>query len=302
MSLLNTRTNLNVATVTSENVIVDILRFCLSFPHVFPSHQQLAKLSPVVARSILGTSQVHPKCVPQSMSTPQHSGEPRFHVSRPESSNKAYKCESRLISNRSRNGQNLTVDEITSGIVNATNIDPDFILAFTQNTFNKLGVPLNGTIDLVDLDNHDVTEHDASLTRLDIIQGETLTVQTDMVGDMLNDAPWCTEYLNTTSLGRTRARRESESQAVGSPPLSDAFENSALGEAGLVLLLLGTGGKSNPDERQALKWQVQQWFDLEIFPWGWQKSPTILTVADDLNPIVGRIVYWQQYWASQFTE
>lgn len=147
-----------------------------------------------------------------------------------------------------------------------------------------------------------MTEHDASLTRLDAIQGETLTVQSVMVGDLLKDAPQSIEYLNTTSLGRTRARRESESQAVGSPPLPDAFENSALGEAGLVLLLLGTGGASNPDERQALKCHVEEWFNFERFPWGWRKSPTVLTVADDLDPIVGRIVYWQQYWASQFSK
>ena len=208
----------------------------------------------------------------------------------------------RLISARSRDGKNLTVDEITSGIVNATNIDPDFVLGFTQTAFNNLGVPLTGTIGLSDLDDHGVTEHDASLTRLDIIQGETLLVHPVMVQDMLNDAPYDVNYLNTTSLGRTRARRESESKAAGSPPLPAGFENLALGEAGLVLLLLGTGGETNPDERQALKWQVGEWFDLERFPWGWKKSPRILTVADDLNPIVGRIVYWQQYWAGQFSK
>jgi hypothetical protein len=186
--------------------------------------------------------------------------------------------------------------------VNATNIDPNFILGFTQTAFTNLGVPLNGTIDLVDLDAHDVTEHDASITRLDIIQGETLTVQPSMVQDMLNDAPEYLNYLNTTSLGLTRARRDNESQAVGSPPLPAGFANLALGEAGLVLLLLGTGSESDPDQMQALKSQVWEWFMFERFPWGWEKSPTILTVADDLDPIVGRIVYWQQYWASEFSK
>ena len=186
--------------------------------------------------------------------------------------------------------------------MNATNIDPAFVLSFTQTTFTNLGVPLDGTIDLVDLDRHDVTEHDASLTRLDIIQGDTLAVQLGMVGDMLNDAPGGINYLNTTSLGLTRARREKESQAVGSPPLPVGFENLALAEAGLVLLLLGTGGETNPDERQALKSQVNEWFHFERFPRGWVMSPTVLTVVGDLNPIVGRIMYWQQYWASQFSK
>jgi hypothetical protein len=186
--------------------------------------------------------------------------------------------------------------------VNATNIDPDFMLSFTQTSFTNLGVPLTGTIDLDDLNYHGVTEHDASLTRLDIIQGETLLVKPLMVLDMIKDAPMDIGYLNTTSLGRTRARRESESRAAGSPALPAGFQNLALGEAGLVLLLLGTGGETNPDERQALKWQVIEWFNFERFPRGWQKSPTVLTIADDLYPIVGRIAYWQQYWASQFSK
>jgi hypothetical protein len=234
------------------------------------------------------------------MPTPQHIGKPRLHVSCPESSTNF--AHQRLTSDRSRDGRSLTVDEISSGVVNATNIDPDFVLGFTQTAFTNLGVPLTGTIDLADLNDHGVTEHDASLTRLDNIQGETLLVKLSMVQDMINDAPKNINYLNTTSLGRTRARRESESQAAGSPPLPAGFENLALGEAGLVLLLLGTGGETNPDERQALKWQVIEWFALERFPWGFQKSPTVLTVADDLIPIVGRIVYWQQYWASQFSK
>ena len=187
------------------------------------------------------------------------------------------------------------MNEISSGIVTATNIDPDFILGFTQSAFSALGVPLNGTINLVDLDAHDQTEHDASITRLDLIQGETLTVQPSMVQDMLNDAP-NVPYLNTSSLGRTRARRNAESQAVGSPPLPAALAGNALGEAGLILLLFGQGSFANPDSLQAPKWMVQTWFDEEVFPFGWQKSPTILSVANDLDPIVGQIVSWESHW------
>ena len=188
------------------------------------------------------------------------------------------------------------MQEITSGIVNATNIDPDFILGFTQAAFSALGVSVNGTINLADLDAHDKTEHDASITRLDQIQGETLTVQPNMVQDLLNDAPESISYLNTTSIGLTRARRNAESQALGSPPLPAGLAGNALGEAGLILLLFGQGDFTDPDSLQAPRGMVQQWFDWEVFPRGWQKSPTILSVANDLDPIVGQIVNWQMYW------
>ena len=188
------------------------------------------------------------------------------------------------------------MQEITSGIVNATNIDPDFILGFTQAAFSALGVSVNGTINLVDLDAHDETEHDASITRLDKIQGETLTVQPSMVQDLLDDAPKGISYLNTTSIGRTRARRNAESQALGSPPLPAGLAGNALGEAGLILLLFGQGSFADPDSLQAPKWMVQQWFEWEAFPLGWEKSPTVLSVANDLDPIVGQIVSWQSFW------
>jgi hypothetical protein len=62
------------------------------------------------------------------------------------------------------------------GVVTATNINLNFIQAFVQGYFSNLGVALNGTIDIVDLNKHDMTEQDALLSRLDIIQGSTLTV------------------------------------------------------------------------------------------------------------------------------
>ena len=203
----------------------------------------------------------------------------------------------------SRDGRGLSVNDITSGIVNATNIDPDFILGFTQSRFTAIGASLNGTIDLEDLNVHDVTEHDASLTRLDAIQGQTLTVQRSLVSELISDITAIGSEISggvtTSSLGYARARREKESQAAGSPPLPDGFESLALGEAGLVLLLLGQGDITNPDTMWAPSWQVHEWFMLERFPNDWTMSPTVLTVADDLDPIVGRIAYWQQQWAPQ---
>lgn len=121
---------------------------------------------------------------------------------------------------------------------------------------------------------------------------------------MLNDTdPESYPSLNTSSLGRTRVRREAESVAAGSPPLvnSPGFFGSALGEAGLVLLFLGKGDEDGqePDSRSAPKEQVQEWLDYERFPVGWMRSDRELDFDDDLTPLVKRVTYWRSQWLQQ---
>jgi hypothetical protein len=113
-----------------------------------------------------------------------------------------------------------------------------------------------------------------------------------MVKNLHKDARRDIGYLNTTSLGWTRARRNKESQAVGSPALPAGFVGAALVEAVLELLLLGTGNITSPDAMRTAKWQVREWFELERFPEGWLKSTTVLTIANSPYPIVGRATHW----------
>ncbi|KAF2403478.1 Cloroperoxidase, partial [Trichodelitschia bisporula] len=140
-----------------------------------------------------------------------------------------------------RDGRSLTMYHIDAAIMSAMNMDLNTTQLFTANCFTELGLSTTDpsvAIDLEDLNAHGLTEHDASLTRLDKIQGDTLRLQPHMLDNMLNDAG-PSPFLNTTSMGRTRARRERESLAAGSPILTSKAQGSCMIEAALVLVLLG---------------------------------------------------------------
>jgi hypothetical protein len=137
----------------------------------------------------------------------------------------------------------------------------------------KLGVPLSSElrIDLDQTNAHGRTEHDASISRLDLIQGNNAIVNPSLVQSFLEDTiPRSAAFLNTASVAQTRLRRERESRQAGSPPLSQLFFDSAQGEAALILLImsddLGTVTSQNADYRQVPKSRVRTWLLDERFP------------------------------------
>lgn len=129
----------------------------------------------------------------------------------------------------------------------------------------KLGSPKNAsaTFDLSDFDAHDFTEHDASLTRLDRLQGDTTDVQPSLVELLLADSE--TGWVDAFSIGRSRARREAESRGIGSPRLSEAFVSFAQLEASFILLVFGVENGTGV-VRRAEKEMVRKWLNEERFP------------------------------------
>jgi len=179
----------------------------------------------------------------------------------------------------SRDGQNITTEDFNNAQVVALNFSPDLASTTTNAMVAKLGAPTNlsDTFSLGQFSSHDHTEHDASLTRLDVIQGDAVDVNYGLVQRLLDDAtfPW----LNTTSLGHSRVRREAESIAAGSPKLADRFVSFAQLEASFITLVFGVGGENDTDARGAPKDQVKAWLDEERFPIekGYDRSATVLT-------------------------
>jgi hypothetical protein len=100
-------------------------------------------------------------------------------------------------------------------------------------------------------------------------------VQPSLVAKLLADSG--TDFLTTTSLGKSRVRREKESREAGSPPLSDRFVGVATGEAGLLLLVAGEG---DGEARQAMKDLTKTWLIEERFPieYGYRRSEVPLTM------------------------
>ena len=198
-------------------------------------------------------------------------------------------------------------------MVASINLSPPFAAALTFNAFRELNLLAHSksatdlTLDLEDLNAHGKSEHDASLTRLNAIQGDTLNVNTTMVQQILDDATQAGQtWIDTRSMGRTRSRRDNESLAAGSPPLNSNDTTTCLNEAGLVILLIGVGGLPGDggdttvwDQRRAKVESVQEWLDFERFPSGWMRSETVLTAEGDMVPLAGRVEIWKKYWRGQ---
>lgn len=211
-----------------------------------------------------------------SMSIPKYSGQPRIYVSDPCLGMNFKNTKSNTVP-RARDGRGITIVQINDAIVKSLGYDPQFALTVTTTMLGKLGMITNTIqdallkIDLNQTNVHGRTEHDASLSRLDVSQGDASIVESSMVRLFLQDTePASYPYLNTSSIGRSRARRQQESHQLGNPPLEQSFVTSSQGEAAHILLIMGsdeTVTEFNSDARTVSKDRVRVWLEDERFPY-----------------------------------
>lgn len=178
-----------------------------------------------------------------------------------------------------RDGRNIKKSDFNNAMIEALNFDTTLSSGTTDAMVKKLGSPKNGSaaFDLEDFSSHDHTEHDASLTRLDTLQGCNSDVNPGLVKLLMDDST--TNYLDTDSIGKTRARREFESVAIGSPKLLDAFTAFAQLESSFIPLVFGVNASIDPSDRRAPKRQLKEWLNEERFPVdvGFQRPTEVLT-------------------------
>lgn len=122
-----------------------------------------------------------------------------------------------------------------------------------------------------------------------------------MVQEFLDDTlPLAYPYINTTSIGRTRVRRERESLRLGNPPLSDVFFASSQGEAGLILTIMGDDNgpitAENADSRRAPKKRVKAWLVEERFPTdlGFKRPGRVIEQKEN-GFVVQSVAKWQAW-------
>jgi Peroxidase, family 2 len=168
------------------------------------------------------------------------------------------------------------------------NIDPTFALtlstsgiALTANTSGLLtpftSPILGATWTLANLATHNAIEHDASLTRNDLAQGDNTNLQPALLQALLDDAP--SDTLSLASLARSRARRAAESLAHGSgAPLPPQSYLLAFGEAALLLQVMGVPVDGGQDFA-ASKTDVRTWIAEERLPDGWRRPDLPITLA-----------------------
>lgn len=113
--------------------------------------------------------------------------------------------------------------------------------------------PNRSTFDLQDLSIHGLLEHDASLTRLDLRDGDNVQFQPELFELMLADAAHGhvdksqaneDDSYTIQDIARTRARRTREHRESNAPPVPLMSKLASFLEAAAVPVCLG-GGKIN---------------------------------------------------------
>ncbi|KAL5322953.1 hypothetical protein ACEPPN_007478 [Leptodophora sp. 'Broadleaf-Isolate-01'] len=111
--------------------------------------------------------------------------------------------------------------------------------------------PNRSTFDLQDLSIHGLLEHDASLTRLDVRDGDNVHFQPELFELMLADATHGHDHKSQANeddsytirdIARTRARRTLEHQKSNAPAVPLMSKLASILEAAAVPVCLGGGG------------------------------------------------------------
>ncbi|KAI0182930.1 putative chloroperoxidase [Xylaria flabelliformis] len=186
------------------------------------------------------------------------------------------------------NGRNLTAQDIGDAIFASTNWHADFGIFPATGALTNLG---KSTLDLADLNSTPGGEHPASLTRKDASSGDSNTIDTARVTQLLADSR--TSFLTIDSVAKTRNRLDKSSN----PPLTTSELGVAQGEAALMMLLMRDTYVSLPTNEQdvstlrAPKERTKVWLLEEKFPTaqGWKPAEEVVQIAD-LGPINDAIV------------
>jgi len=173
-----------------------------------------------------------------------------------------------------RSGKGISVEQIAAGATALYNFSPGPFESVAKSAIKMLASQLRqpGLLDLDVLRTHNAIEHDASLSRDDIIQGNNFAINKTLVEQLVSVTPGST--LSVAELGYIRSLRNTQSQALGSPPLSGKLLFGSLLESALVL---NVHGKVAADgSLVAPKDSVKHWFLNEQMIPGYipqQKSP-----------------------------
>ncbi|KAI9170691.1 putative chloroperoxidase-like protein [Paramyrothecium foliicola] len=173
-------------------------------------------------------------------------------------------------------GRNITPELIAAAAKEALNWDPAVAMFLAGTTINTaLGVD---AVDLEGLNTPNVTEHHASLTRLDATVGDSLRLNLDKLEELFADSD--SDYFDVASLGRSRARVEATSGA-----LVGNMNNQANLEAAAILTTFPEPSDWAPEDYASLrarKDRVKVFFTEERLPveLGWKTPEHQLTLKD----------------------
>lgn len=204
-----------------------------------------------------------------------------------------------------RNGHNISLADLQTGLAAAINLDPGFSIApFTALLpYSTTGV--NGTLHLHDLVAHNVIEHDGSLSRDDYYFGDSVSfsgVVWDETSAALqqkgNSSSSGGDMIIVTIEDARQARNTRLAAAAARNPAFDLGETGAfnsLGEISQTIVLFDTSrGKEDAETSARLDW-MDVFFREERLPWdlGWQPSADTIYLDNvyDMMKKVNETVY-----------
>ncbi|CAG8973617.1 hypothetical protein HYALB_00002182 [Hymenoscyphus albidus] len=151
-------------------------------------------------------------------------------------------------------GKNIDLTTMLDGIDNAVGLQATG-RTFFANSFNRIAAVSstgkNTTINLNDLSVHNVIEHDGSLSRLDIAQGDHVSFSQTTFDE--TKSFWPAEKISIKDAG-TAVKRRQQTQTRANPQynLSPALLNTTVAQSALYLGLFGNFVDGNADKAQTV--------------------------------------------------
>ncbi|KAF8320694.1 Cloroperoxidase [Clavulina sp. PMI_390] len=178
-----------------------------------------------------------------------------------------------------RDGRGLTFSELVRVQTEVYNISTPLAASLAFEAVFLCG---NGmTVDMHQLRKHNVIEHDASLSRRDVVLGDAWTIDRKLVRDMETPADGQTHAgLTFTDIARVRVKRE---KVVPTGRLDWAHNRIALGESCLVIGVWGLGGGGDFEKNVVPYHRIRSFFVDERLPVDWKRPEYCLGFLKTLN-------------------
>ncbi|KUJ08957.1 Cloroperoxidase [Mollisia scopiformis] len=183
-------------------------------------------------------------------------------------------------------GKNIDLNTTIAAFANAINGASDFATSlFMGALMTNLRVPNPTTFDLTDLDNHDIIEHDASLSRGDAYFGNDHTFNKTIYDQ--TTSYWTGETIDIQMAANARAARIATSKATNPTFNQTYMDNKGFGEPTAYFMALGHQVPVGNETTFGYTYEVKRSFVKYLFEHerlpvklGWRPSSTLLTLTE----------------------
>ncbi|KAL4879238.1 Chloroperoxidase [Aspergillus karnatakaensis] len=173
-----------------------------------------------------------------------------------------------------RNGRDITHDDMISALTNALNLNGTLAEAMAGQALSANPDPNAETFSLEDLSQHNVVEHDASLTRGDAYFGNAVRFSPSAFAQ--TKKYWTGSTVTTTMLANSKIARQLDSKAFNPEyTYPESVDTASLSEIGGPILVFGDIEKGTIDRDVIENFIVNERLPTET---GWTRS------ADAIGP------------------